>query len=111
MLSVSDISLFFIKTSYSKLACSPTKLGEILAMGIPVIANANVGDVAEILEQTKGGIALKQLNEKSFRESITYIPNLLNKNAETIRKNAQQYYDLKHGAAKYASVYQEILGK
>ncbi|MGB1206776.1 MAG: glycosyltransferase [Chitinophagales bacterium] len=111
LLSVSDISLFFIKKGYSRIACSPTKLGEILAMGIPAIANAEIGDVGEVLEQTKGGIALKKLSEKSFREAITYIPNLLAKNPALIRKNAQKYYDLKQGAAKYAGVYKEILEK
>jgi glycosyltransferase involved in cell wall biosynthesis len=37
VLSFCNLSVFFIKQSYSKLASSPTKLGELLSMGVPVI--------------------------------------------------------------------------
>ena len=39
LLSLSNYSIFFIKPCYSKQSSSPTKHGEIMAMGIPVITN------------------------------------------------------------------------
>jgi len=51
----SDVSISFIKAMYSKLSSSPTKLGELLAMGIPVIVNAGVGDVEAIVSDSGGG--------------------------------------------------------
>src|SRR5690606_37255413 len=47
----SDLSLIFIKPSYSKISSSPTKMGELLAMGIPIICNDKVGDVSLIMDQ------------------------------------------------------------
>ncbi|OFY93460.1 MAG: hypothetical protein A3K10_17920, partial [Bacteroidetes bacterium RIFCSPLOWO2_12_FULL_31_6] len=47
LLSLSHLSIFFIKPVYSKKASSPTKQGEIMGMGIPLICNDGVGDVGE----------------------------------------------------------------
>lgn len=43
-----SFSAFFIKDAYSKAASSPTKLAEILACGLPVICNSEVGDLEKI---------------------------------------------------------------
>ena len=40
-----NYSIFFIKPSYSKISSSPTKQGELMGLGIPVICNKGVGDV------------------------------------------------------------------
>ncbi|MEO8762036.1 MAG: glycosyltransferase, partial [Bacteroidia bacterium] len=48
-ISCFDIGLFFIKPLYSKKGSSPTKMAEILACGVPIITNAGVGDVDEII--------------------------------------------------------------
>lgn len=40
--SLSDWSIFFIKPVYSQKASSPTKMGELLSMGIPLVCNAGV---------------------------------------------------------------------
>ncbi len=44
-ISLASASVFFIKPSFSKKASSATKMGEIVAMGIPLIANRGWGDV------------------------------------------------------------------
>src|SRR5690348_4706195 len=56
LLSFSKYSVFFIKPCYSKQSSSPTKHGETMAMGIPVITNDGVGDVANIVEKYQSGI-------------------------------------------------------
>ena len=47
-ISLFDSSIFFIRPTYSKKASSPTKQGEIMAMGIPLICNYGVGDREEV---------------------------------------------------------------
>jgi len=42
---LSNASLFFIKPVWSKKASSPTKLAELMGLGIPVFSNSGVGDV------------------------------------------------------------------
>jgi hypothetical protein len=48
-LSLSNWSIFFIKDAYSKKASSPTKQGEIMAMGIPIVCN-DIGDTGKIVK-------------------------------------------------------------
>jgi len=48
VVSISDFSIFFILPLYSKMSSSPTKKGEIMSMGIPVICNTGIGDTDDI---------------------------------------------------------------
>jgi len=104
----SDINISFIKPVYSKLSSSPTKMGEVLSMGIPVITNAGVGDVEYIMTTTRAGIAIKEFNEKSFTEVVRSIPGLLSLDPATIRDKAGLFYDLEMGILKYKKAYDEV---
>ena len=110
LVGASDVNLFFIKPSYSKKASSPTKLGEVLAMGLPVICNAGVGDVAAIIRQTAGGIALDELTEPEFARAARALPALLAQDPAQRRARARQYYDLNNAIAQYARQYEALLG-
>jgi Glycosyltransferase len=109
LLSFSDFSFFFIKPCYSKISSSPTKHGEIMAMGIPVITNAGVGDVADIVERYNSGIILPELNESAFNDAAVTIIKKQCFNREEIRKGALDFYDLKAAIEKYRKVYGLIL--
>ncbi|MDB4534294.1 glycosyltransferase, partial [Vicingaceae bacterium] len=50
-INTSDASIFFIKPVYSKKASSPTKMGEIMNMGVPIVCNARVGDVDIVMNE------------------------------------------------------------
>jgi glycosyltransferase involved in cell wall biosynthesis len=106
--SIADFSIFFIKNSYSKKSSSPTKMGELLAMGIPVICN-NIGDVKTITEQTNTGFCLEELNAESFREVIAKIDTLFHKTKKEIRENSQDYFLLEKGLASYSKIYKTVL--
>ncbi len=109
LLSLSRYSVFFIKPCYSKQSSSPTKHGEIMAMGIPVITNSGVGDVADIVEKYHSGLVLKDLTEQEFQLTANKIAGgiIFEKNA--IRKACFQYYSLENAIEKYHELYQEIL--
>ena len=104
----SDINLSFIKPSYSKIASSPTKLGEVLAMGIPVICN-NIGDVKSIIEETNSGICINECNIENYKKIVMEIPGILDHNKNKIRENAFRYYDLERGTKLYVETYKKIL--
>lgn len=109
LLSISKYSIFFIKACYSKQSSSPTKHGEIMAMGIPVITNSGVGDVAEIVDRYQSGIVIKNL-EKSSYESCAEKLSIANYDAKRIRAGAQAFYSLENAIQKYLKVYNHILG-
>ena len=108
-LSVSDWSIFFIKDMYSKKASSPTKQGEIMAMGIPVICN-DIGDTGKIVNVTKSGIVINGFNEEGYKAIIGQLKSLSLISKEHIRQSAGEYYDLQSGAATYKKVYKKIAG-
>ncbi|MCA8828999.1 glycosyltransferase [Hymenobacter pini] len=109
LVAASDLNLFFIKQSYSKKASSPTKLGEILAMGLPVICNDGVGDVAGIIQQTDGGHVVSTLNRAGYEAAAASIPALLQKDGAQLRRKAQQYYDLQTAIGRYVGEYQRLV--
>ncbi|RYY67991.1 MAG: glycosyltransferase [Chitinophagaceae bacterium] len=108
-LSLSAYSIFFIKPCYSKIASSPTKHAEIMAMGIPVITNDGVGDVREIVEKNEGGYVLKDFSDDSFNQIIAQIQSGAKFSPEKIRKAAIEIYSLESAVKTYAGVYQKIL--
>lgn len=65
-LNIADLSLFFIKLSFSKQASAPTKFAENVACLLPSISNGNVGDMGYFFEHYKVGeaVALETLDEK-----------------------------------------------
>lgn len=105
----SDVSLSFIKQSYSKIASSPTKLGELLAMGIPVICNSKVGDVNEIIEFTKGGLVIDGFTESEYFNALERMDEFLNRDHKEIRKLASEYYDLQDAVEEYKKCYFKLL--
>jgi glycosyltransferase involved in cell wall biosynthesis len=99
-ISLFDWSIFFIRPTFSKKASSPTKQGEIMAMGVPVICNAGVGDTDKIVHDYQSGIVLTELNDTAYRqlELTTY-------NSTKLRQGAIEFFSLEEGVRRYAVVY------
>jgi glycosyltransferase involved in cell wall biosynthesis len=111
LLSFSRYSVFFIKPCYSKISSSPTKHGEIMAMGIPVITNAGVGDVEEIVTKYAGGYVVKDFSDATFDSVINKILVGNSFNSETIRNGAKDFYALETAVERYRNVYAKIFAK
>lgn len=109
LISLSKFSIFFIKPSYSKKASSPTKLAEILGMGVPVICNANVGDVEQIVEQGKVGFVLKDFNDHAYEKVIEKMLAFLPADTLSISNYAKKYASLKDGIDKYHEIYKKMI--
>jgi glycosyltransferase involved in cell wall biosynthesis len=106
-MKASDVSISFIKPAYSKIASSPTKLGEVLAMNIPAICNP-IGDVEHIINNCNGGLIIPDFSNNSLQKAIDYMLNL-NKNSSSINKDAVlSYYHLNGAIEKYNQVYLSI---
>jgi glycosyltransferase involved in cell wall biosynthesis len=108
-ISLTTASLFFIRPSFSKSASSPTKMGELLSMGVPVITNAGVGDVDDIVHETNCGVIISNFNKKEYQQAVS---NLL-ENCNLYKNNtvtaANKYFSLKDGVEKYAKVYHSFI--
>ena len=107
-LGLANAAIFFIQPVFSKSGSSPTKHGEMLGMGLPVIANSGVGDVDSIIKDTKSGILIEQFTEKAYESAVGQIDELLNIPVSTLQDAAQKYYSLGEGVKKYQEVYEQI---
>lgn len=107
LLSFSTVSIFFIKPVFSKKASSPTKLGEIMAMGIPVICNSGIGDVDTIIKETQSGILLNRLNENEYANAIQQLDKLLLMSKLKIREGALRFFSLEEGIRRYQNIYSQ----
>jgi len=107
LISLSHFSFFFIRNDYSKKASSPTKQGEIMAMGVPLICN-DIGDTGKIIEESGAGLVVNEFSDFSFAKAVENSENFKGMSREMIRNAAIKYYDLKEGADRYSKVYKQI---
>jgi glycosyltransferase involved in cell wall biosynthesis len=104
-ISLMDASIFFIKPSYSKKASSPTKQGEIMAMGVPLICNANVGDTDLIVNKYKSGIVIDKFDKETFKNNIIDPQDF---DSNKISEGAEDYFSLTEGVQRYLRVYKAV---
>jgi glycosyltransferase involved in cell wall biosynthesis len=109
MLSLSVYSVFFIKPCYSKQSSSPTKHGEIMAMGIPLITNSGVGDVETIVAKYNSGIVIDDFTAAEFEGVTLKMVTGKDYNKAEIRRGATEFYSLDTAIEKYIGIYNSIL--
>lgn len=107
-LSVFNASVFFILPSFSKQASSPTKQGELMGMGIPVVCNAHVGDTETIVTESAGGVVMQDFAAEATTAALEYCLTAVPDKAR-IRHYGSDYYGLAHGIEKYRRIYAFLL--
>jgi glycosyltransferase involved in cell wall biosynthesis len=110
-LSTGDVGLVFRRTSPTAIAASPTKFGEYLACGLPVISTPKIGDLEEIINSNKVGIVLSGYGKREYREAISKLLNLLeegNTLKKRCRKVAEDIFSLKNGVNAYLDIYNNL---
>ena len=110
-IGASNFSIFFILPVFSKKASSPTKMGEIMNLGIPIICNSGVGDVDEIMGKSMPELLIKEFSNNEYERVIDLITNNYKPNYKIIVETSHSYYSLEKGVEKYKEVYKEILGE
>lgn len=102
-------SVFFIKPVYSKKASSPTKQGELMSMGIPVVCNSGVGDTEKIVREYNAGICVNNTDDDDeLFEAANQSDQLRALNQSAIVSGAKQYFSLENGIAKLNKIYTQL---
>ena len=110
-LKASDIAVSFIRACYSKLSSSPTKIAEYLAAGLPVVCNAGVGDVDEVIEGDRVGVVLRDFDDESFARALAAVEALRAEGdlSGRARASAERRFDIERvGGAKYRRIYRRL---
>jgi len=107
-LSLSSWSIFFIRDLYSKKASSPTKQGEIMGMGVPLLCN-DIGDTGEIVRQSESGMVIRSFSGADADNAIRAMQLPAKLNRQQIREKAFANFDLDTGVELYQKVYEEVI--
>jgi glycosyltransferase involved in cell wall biosynthesis len=114
-LACARAGLSFRKSGPSTVAVSPTKLGEYLAAGLPVVSSAGIGDTEEVLCGPAGGpvgVVVRSLDEAGYRQAVQELTGLLADPgvADRCRRVAVEEFDLVSvGWRRYRQIYQRVL--
>ena len=63
MLGIADAGLMLRKFHPVNFVSCPTKCGEYLAAGVPIIASHDIGDISELVDKEQGGIIISPTDE------------------------------------------------
>jgi glycosyltransferase involved in cell wall biosynthesis len=102
-ISIADLSICFIKPSFSKKASSATKLNEILAMKVPVVTNSGWGDI-NLIDNDYVFVCKDLRNEKEVSIVLEKL-NLKNTNI-----NAESF-SLSNGVVSYLKIFKGLIGE
>ena len=113
-LAAADAGLAFIKRCFSKLASSPTKNGEYLACGLPLVINAGVGDSDALINDWKAGVLIEEFTDAGYAEAGRGIEAMaaqpdVRKRARAV---AEQVFALDAiGGERYVALYEKVLNQ
>lgn len=101
---------FFIRPTQAKRASCPTKLGEALACGLPVVCNRGIGDLDDFIEQQAVGVLLDSFTDEAYGRAAIRLSQLLEDPDLPVRCRAlaERRFSLEAGIRAYESLYREI---
>jgi len=108
------VGLSFRKATFSQIAASPTKIPEYLAAGLPVVANAGIGDSDELLRGERVGIVIEDFTKEAYQQAAMQLEALLTEPGliERCCLVAGRYFDLATvGGVRYRRVYARLAAK
>ena len=89
-------------------AAVPTKIGEFLASGRPVIVSKGIGDLDQMLEAGRAGIVIG--HDQDLSEIAEQIKTLINdsETPQRCRELAMQHFDMEKSVARYLDIYDRM---
>jgi glycosyltransferase involved in cell wall biosynthesis len=105
------LGVSFRLPTFSQIAASPTKIPEYLAAGVPVVSNAGIGDVDDLLEAERVGVIVRELDAAGLAAAAERALALVAEPGigERCKAIARKQFDLVSvGGARYRNVYRRI---
>jgi glycosyltransferase involved in cell wall biosynthesis len=101
------VAAAIVKPAYSKIASAPTKLAEYLGCGVPCLGNVGVGDMEQVLEGRRVGVALREFSTTSHAAAAERLLALLEDPEVRARcvATAHELFSLDTGVKAYRSIY------
>ncbi|HEX8248697.1 MAG TPA: glycosyltransferase [Pyrinomonadaceae bacterium] len=106
-----SLAISFRKSTFAQIAASPTKIPEYLAVGVPVVSNAGIGDTDALIENEKVGVTVSDLSPAGYAQAVDQALELLQDESlyERCVRVAHSGFDLKSvGRDGYLNVYKKL---
>ena len=106
-----SLAISFRKSTFAQIAASPTKIPEYLAVGVPVVSNAGIGDTDALIEREKVGVIVSDLSPEGYARAVDKALELLRDASlyEKCVRAAHAGFDLKTvGRNGYLNVYKKL---
>jgi glycosyltransferase involved in cell wall biosynthesis len=89
----------------------PTKIGEFLASGRPVVVNKDLGDMGHIVRQFDCGVVVADNSDTELERTVVELDRLLDETslAERCRDAAVAHFNLEHAVDDLFEIYQSML--
>jgi hypothetical protein len=110
-LSAARFALYFYRPTFSEIAASPTKVGEYLGAGLPIVSGPGVGDTDALLLENGVGVVVEDFSPAGYEAAARQITELASDPLCRDRciRVAQQNLSLKHvGYPRYDEVYRDV---
>ncbi len=111
-LRLHDLSImFYAGGEVSELGRSPTRMAEVLGCGLPVVANAGVGDVASIIQEWRVGVLVEGSEPRQIESALDELYDLMRDTElpSRCRRAAADIFSLDAGTEAYRSLYADVL--
>ncbi|MEM8609720.1 MAG: glycosyltransferase [Myxococcota bacterium] len=112
-LSAADVGLCFLRPFPSKLACSPIKLGEYLACGLPVVSTSGCGDYDALVRDESVGVVVENSRRDTYGTAAADLARILEGPglSERCRDAAGRRVGLDEVVApRYGEIYRRLAG-
>jgi glycosyltransferase involved in cell wall biosynthesis len=105
-----DAGLFFLTQGLSEHGCSPTKIGEYWACGLPVVTTPNVSDTDAIVRRERVGVVVGGHADADYRAAAAELEELLRdpELAARCRRAAQAHYALEPACQRQWALYRRL---
>jgi glycosyltransferase involved in cell wall biosynthesis len=110
-LAGADFATCFYQPKFSEIAASPTKVGEYLGAGIPVVATAGIGDLDALLAGRDVGVLSRDFSPGAYAHAVEQILDLAAdpECGERCRAVARERLSLTDvGIPRYDALYREV---
>lgn len=107
-LAMADLSAVFIRPTLSKSGCSPTKLGELFAMNVPIIANSGFGDIDRIVDpERNASVVVHDFEPATLAAAVETVLAQRERIGGGIRA-ASPDFSLEEGVSRYDRIYRRL---
>ncbi len=111
-LGTAAFAVSFCRPGFARIAQSPTKVGEYLGAGVPLVSGPGIGDLDELLRASEVGVIVEAFDERGYERSAKRIRELASDPAcrARCREVAREVFSLEEvGIPRYDELYRRLV--